>query len=401
MNMDKGGDGEFKCQKEWTRKFVANNFPRRWMNDEWKNMGVEKLYEQQKFLMPGTMPHVEHYKRQLERKKEIEKMNEQIELMKRERNNLLLIYNNGGDVIKSGGGVHTGKPIACTQDGCRGYVGRNGVCGVCEHKMCLKCRESVEEGKEHECDPEILASMKFLRDTTKPCPKCSARIYKVDGCDQMWCVKCHTAFSWRTGRIETRIHNPHYFEWLREHKHNTPARNPEDGCLDIGTLLRHYFIPYRTKSQTYQQIKQVVTDFQRFRIHLNNVDIRRFGEEGAGFDNTRLRRDFLLKFISEEEFKTQTYKRKKNHEKQKDMRDILTLFHQLSEDIVKQALQIYMEQIHNKPHTKSWHNIRDITINGINNLFNYIDNLFVGHAKTYSCKTYKLIHDNFNNFRLI
>jgi hypothetical protein len=31
----------------------------------------------------------------------------------------------------------------------------------------------------------------------------------------MWCTQCHTAFSWRTGAEETRVHNPHFYEWMR------------------------------------------------------------------------------------------------------------------------------------------------------------------------------------------
>ena len=38
----------------------------------------------------------------------------------------------------------------------------------------------------------------------------------VKNCDQMYCVCCNTAFSWKTGIIETgRIHNPHYYQHLR------------------------------------------------------------------------------------------------------------------------------------------------------------------------------------------
>ena len=38
----------------------------------------------------------------------------------------------------------------------------------------------------------------------------------VRNCDQMYCMQCHTAWDWITQTIETgRIHNPHYYEWLR------------------------------------------------------------------------------------------------------------------------------------------------------------------------------------------
>lgn len=40
----------------------------------------------------------------------------------------------------------------------------------------------------------------------------------VRNCDQMYCTSCHTAFSWRTGKLETgTIHNPHAIAWQREH----------------------------------------------------------------------------------------------------------------------------------------------------------------------------------------
>jgi hypothetical protein len=67
----------------------------------------------------------------------------------------------------------------------------------------------------------------MLKKNTKPCPKCGVRISKIDGCDQMWCVECKTAFSWNTGNIESgKIHNPHYYQFMRER--GGMPRDPND-----------------------------------------------------------------------------------------------------------------------------------------------------------------------------
>ena len=81
--------------------------------------------------------------------------------------------------------------------------------------LCVMGTEK-EDIEAHECNPDDVASAQAVRRDAKPCPKCSMAISKIDGCDQMWCVGCKTAFSWRTGKIQTGvIHNPHFFEWQR------------------------------------------------------------------------------------------------------------------------------------------------------------------------------------------
>lgn len=104
--------------------------------------------------------------------------------------------------------------MRCPALTCEGFVGLDWVCGLCSKTVCKDCRECVEG--QHICDDAKVASVKALAKEAKPCPKCAAMISKIDGCDQMWCTQCHTAFSWRTGAVETYIHNPHYYQWMRQ-----------------------------------------------------------------------------------------------------------------------------------------------------------------------------------------
>lgn len=120
----------------------------------------------------------------------------------------------------------------CSMPNCKGTLNNRWNCRLCETSHCSKCGEkkvevvSIGEGKEevkggevqqHVCDPNMVQSMEEIKKNSKPCPKCGVCIYKTEGCDQMFCIVCHTAFSWKTLEIETgRIHNPHYYEIMRK-----------------------------------------------------------------------------------------------------------------------------------------------------------------------------------------
>ncbi len=114
----------------------------------------------------------------------------------------------------------------CPAADCEGFLNKEWRCGICNILTCKECHEIVG-GAGHDCNPDVIESVKALSKESKPCPKCAAAISKISGCDQMWCTQCQTAFSWRTGAIETVvIHNPHYFEWRRAH--GAPPRAPGD-----------------------------------------------------------------------------------------------------------------------------------------------------------------------------
>ena len=119
---------------------------------------------------------------------------------------------------------------ACPDDTCRGFLSTAYKCGTCDVYFCPDCNERKAERNDetHVCNEETKATMELIKSDSKPCPKCRMMIFRISGCPQMWCVRCHTAFNWNTGIIDDgHVHNPEYFRYLRENGQNIP-RNPND-----------------------------------------------------------------------------------------------------------------------------------------------------------------------------
>ena len=110
------------------------------------------------------------------------------------------------------------KSTRCPDEKCKGVIKtKTGKCELCDIIICTKC--SAIKPKNHECEDEKVETAKLILKSTKACPKCGTRIFKVDGCDQMWCTECNTPFSWKSGVIETgTIHNPHAIAWFNQNK---------------------------------------------------------------------------------------------------------------------------------------------------------------------------------------
>ena len=126
--------------------------------------------------------------------------------------------------------------MKCPQSTCQGFLSTQYKCGLCEVRVCAHCH--VLKTEEHFCDPATVETIQQIRREARPCPSCTALISKVDGCDQMWCTQCRTAFSWNTGRVETTVvHNPHFFQYMRETGQAAPRRdNPGFGCAAVHNI---------------------------------------------------------------------------------------------------------------------------------------------------------------------
>jgi hypothetical protein len=228
------------CKEIWGRDFLIDNLQQTYIKTNYQKHREHLLFDRERGMLPATQPYVEQ---QLQ-KEAIEKENREItiEVNKLEKkiheNNLLIARINGNQVA-----VERRKYVSkCPKNDCQGFLSSQLKCELCTSWVCSECREikGTDRDAEHTCNPEILESVKMLSRDTKPCPKCSTMIHKIEGCDQMFCTECHTPFSWTTLRIETgRIHNPHYFEWQRRQTAaNVAERDPND--VLCGRELDHH-----------------------------------------------------------------------------------------------------------------------------------------------------------------
>ena len=167
----------------------------------------------------------------------------------------------------------------CPGDDCRGYLSTAYKCGLCDKFTCPQCYEVIGSNKTdpHECNEDSIQSVKLMKKETHPCPKCATPIFKISGCDQMWCTQCHIGFSWKSGKeVGGAIHNPHYFAYLREHDGEI-ARAPQEmvcgGLPDTHSFMMRYqsfcefVVSYGVKSPM-----EISQDLQKYKVVSKTAD---------------------------------------------------------------------------------------------------------------------------------
>ena len=220
------------CKSPHDNLFLAANLNKTWVYTIYKNHLEKVLVDREISKIPTTQEKALAIKRARQEKEVVKQlmlerkklMNEVklLDLQIMEKN--LLIAN----LQNSSPGKHECNfNFKCPNTECNGFL-YNYNCKLCESSVCKECMEIKEE--EHECDPEKIETVKFIKKDTKPCPGCGELIHKIHGCDQMWCIKCKVAFSWKNGKIEDNIHNPEYYRWMRENEGFVPRAINNNEC---------------------------------------------------------------------------------------------------------------------------------------------------------------------------
>lgn len=241
------------CRRTWDQDFIVLNLTRVFYEKTYKIHRKKLLFEREQSKIPDTMNDVAQYVKAKEKETELKACQNEMNQLYARLTDIRVNENGIRDEIHL---LKTGKSkeverkkfiMPCPGDDCRGFLSTAYKCEVCSKFSCPKCLIVLGEKKDetHVCNEDSVKNADYIKSTTKPCPKCGERISKVDGCDQMWCTICNSAFSWNTGLIDNGsvIHNPHYYQYLRNSTNNGNAipRNPGDNPCEMDQRMYSRF----------------------------------------------------------------------------------------------------------------------------------------------------------------
>jgi len=389
------------CSREWTRKFLVESFPHNFLNIQYKTHRENILLEQERALFVETQPYVIN---EIEKEKvfdELTKVNSQIVQLNKVYGSLLARHRELYRKVTHERQCYT---RCCPKNGCRGFLTQQWKCGICETKFCKSCHQPVDSNTEttveptedstgepiedsleeprnefiytneegtseeplaqtaptssriqHVCNQDDVETAKLLEKNTKPCPSCSMGIFKIDGCNQMFCTNCNTAFHWVTRNImNVNIHNPHYFEWIRNQAANEASGNinrpANNNCQNDGitnetsmSLLRIIRIERNITEAQKEEILEFVRVCRNI-LHIREVVMPQYLFNYAE-RNREIRILFMRNKITESEFKRYIQKNDKKHSKSQEIYHVYQFLVNSSSDIILRYLDSLKRKI--------------------------------------------------------
>jgi hypothetical protein len=227
-----------KCRNKWSLEFTKSSLNASFMDTEYKNHRRTILTDRVIAQIPEFYERALRYGKLTEGDIKLKEIMQQINDHRTIIGELYMEYDRvRREMDNKDPSAETKKFVMqCQNSGCRGMLSTQYKCDICTKHTCPKCFLAIEGEKDyHVCKQEDMDTVEELRKNTRPCPNCGLRISKIDGCDQMWCVECKTAFSWSKGTVEKGVvHNPHYYQWMRQN--GAVPRNPNEhneGCGNI------------------------------------------------------------------------------------------------------------------------------------------------------------------------
>lgn len=323
------------CRKAYDPEFVTTNLNMSWMKTTYRAHRKDLLLQREISRVPETMPYVDDIRTIRKKEREVAELTEALTAMRLQmqavqqhryevQREIALLRRGGRPADKSKQFV-----MPCPDQGCRGFLSTAYKCGACDKYTCSRCHEVTGLSKvnpAHTCNEDSVKSAELIKKDTRPCPKCGERIFKISGCDQMWCPGCQTAFSWRTGHVDTGVvHNPHFYQWQRSG--GAPPRNPGDvvcgGLRDwwrVRAELRHRVCDTASVRKELDALTSQAAEIHRSINHIAHTVISHLRREARATDpNRELRASYIMGEITQNQLSTTLVKRDTSRRKNTEL----------------------------------------------------------------------------------
>ena len=324
------------CKTIWGLDFISSITPAIFHNDEYRKHRAVLLFEREKCMLPYTQHlvslEIDKRKRKIiidELENKILELKNNIWDMRKQIKKLSLIPTNdeSDEINIVCNNVSRVFVRNCPINDCRGFVSSVWKCGICNIWVCNKCHvpKNEKDDKNHVCDIGVVETVNLLNKETKQCPYCSIHIYKLEGCDQMWCTQCKTPFSWKTGKIEKgTVHNPHYYQWQRTQNSDIIPRVQGDIPLNEQCNILPRLRSLESKLSVFFTNKDeinIVFLVHRLINHIREIELCRYPNNNGveDIDNSDLRILYLMKELSEDKWILELKKRDKKREKNREI----------------------------------------------------------------------------------
>lgn len=367
------------CRVLFPESLLYQIFSHSFMTGAYRKNRNETLFKREQMLLEGTMSFVDRTIEAEKLKVTMEDLRKQQLQLAQQMNNhkmRLQYLKSNQDTEPEDIKTKSNYLKKCVKDGCHGFLNSAYKCSICDTKVCGKCFQIKDpESGDHVCDPDQLKTAEFLRKDTKSCPNCGEMIHKTEGCNQMYCVMCHTAFDWTSLRIITGvIHNPHYFEYLNRQPGQAP-RTPGDLVCGgppnsftirnrISSCFQNYHQEYDTLVRS--EILNIAQLWLRLSTHIQHVEIPQYTNPNNFQLNLDARIKFMRNQINETKFRSLISRRYNSSLRHDEIRQVFETFHNLIDDKLRYLVG---DQIRNPSQ------IIDI-LNELENISEYINECF-------------------------
>ena len=195
----------------------------------------------------------------------------------------------------------------------------------------------------------------------------------LKNCDQMFCIECHTAFSWNTGAVVNGvIHNPHYYEYLRKLGNGTAPRNAGD--VPCGGVPYYQHIQRALTGFTQNQQRTIMA-IHRLTSEITDQRIQIYQAQFNVNDNGDLGVMYLMKDIDKVAMKAELAKRELKRNKHLAIRAVLEMF-------VTTSTMMLNNLVNEPPSTEE---ARNLFLLEYTNLRKYVNDSLMAVAKMKAC----------------